>query len=560
MLFLLCFTTLGYAQDRSQFRNGIVVSLPDKQPISNAVITIKGTFLETETDKNGSFSIATVPGDELVITAFLMNSKTVSVPSNNQPLNIELEYNAEVLEAITLREKQTKEGYLERDFIEKDKKEIGYSYQDLQTEFINGADIDLYTVARKIPMLDVAQGPFGGQVVYNSRMRGALGGSKVPIQVVVDGISVDQNALAFIDPRQVTNITIYRSLAGTVKYGTFGAGGVMRITTTNTTKVRTDTREIPSLVIKGNNYEEGILPISDNTTIATAPFIREIKRYTNLEDAFKAYNLQREQAATRNLAYYLDMANYFSRWGATHSYTVLSDLFEQANDNPRILKAIAFTLEEQGHFAQATFVLETLLELRPDNIQAYRDVARLYTQIGRYNLAATLYKQMIYNTVPNVDFEPIHPIVFNEFRHLIANHKRKIDFSNIPNEFMSVNFKKDVRIVLEYTNPLAEFEVQFVSPKKNYYTWRHTFFDSNDLIENEISKGFALKEFIIEDADYGNWLVNVKNSNGTNDAVPTLLKYTIYQDYGLPTEKKEVKVVNLSQFTDKVTLDNFIYQ
>ena len=118
-------------------------------------------------------------------------------------------------------------------------------------------------------------------------------------------------------------------------------------------------------------------------------------------------------------------------------------------------------------------------------------------------------KQMIFNLVPNVNFESIEPIIYNEFRYLIANHKRKIVYKDIPNEFLAINFKKDVRIVLEYTNPLAEFEVQFVSPDKRYYTWRHTYFDN--------------------------------------------------KNYGLPNETKQVKVVNLSRYNQKITLNKFLY-
>ncbi|MAN58929.1 MAG: hypothetical protein CMC08_03740 [Flavobacteriaceae bacterium] len=556
---LLWCAPLLHAQDRNLLIQGTVTSMPDNQPIANAVVTIKDTFIETETGANGVFTLSVAPGDQLLVNALLMYPKTVMVSTNEQPLEIRMQYNAEVLEAITVRERQEKEEYVEKDFNKRNKNEVGYSYEDVQTRFINGVDVDLYTVAKKIPMLDVVGNPQEGQVVYNSRMRGALGGSKVPIQVVVDGIPVDQNALGFIDPRQVTNMTVYRSLAATVKYGAFGAGGVISITTTNSGDIRSSRKKTPSLLVKGNNYNEGILPISDNITISSAPSMQEIRKSPTLSEAQRTYNEQRDQPETRNLVYYLDMANYFSKWGAVYEYRVLSDLFRQANNNPRILRAIAFELEEKGHLAQATFVMEKLLEVHPDNIQAYRDVARLYAATGRYKLATALYKQMIYNTVPNLDFEPIHPIVFNEFRHLIANHKSKIDFRGIPNEFLSVNFKKDIRIVLEYTNPLAEFEVQFVSPTKKYFTWRHSAFYNEDVIEDEISKGYAIKEFTIEDADFGNWLVNVKSIDGNTGAIPTLLKYTIYQDYGLPTETKEIKVINLANQSEKGTLDTFIY-
>ncbi|MDX1462105.1 MAG: TonB-dependent receptor plug domain-containing protein [Marinirhabdus sp.] len=559
-LLLICFATLGsWAQTRTELLSGVVTNAVDRTPIQNAIVTIKGTFLETETNAMGQFSIPVFPKDELIITAFSMNATTIAVPENKTNVSIPLTYNAELLEAVSIREKQEQEAYLETQFGKKSSNRVGYSYDELREQFISNADIDLYTVARKIPFIYVEGDPFSGQVVYNSRMRGALGSSRVPMQIIVDGIPVEQNVLATINPQLVTNISITRSLAGTVQYGSLGAGGVMRITTTNSAKRSRSSRKPTSLLVRGNNYDEGILPISEDIEMATAPYLDALQPYSDRAEAKRVYEEQRQLPETRNLAYYIDMAEFFSKWGPTFRYDILSDLYEQAPDNPRILKTIAFILEENGHDQQAAFVLERLLDLRPGDIQNYRDVARLYARTGRYNTAATLYKQMIYNTVPNVDFEPILPIIFNEFRHLIANHKRHIDFKNLPNEFLSVNFNKDVRIVLEYTNPLSEFEIQFVSPSKKYYTWRHTAFDAKELLEEEIAKGHAVKEFVIEESDYGNWLMNVTSLNSTPGTNPTFLKYTIYKNYGTPNETREVKVLNLAQHTKKVTLDSFFY-
>lgn len=557
LLPLVC-TVVVQAQERTKFIEGTITTV-ENEPVRNALVGIKNTFVETETGPNGTFRLAVFPGDELIVTAFLMYSKTVSVNSFDQPLNVVLEYNAQVLEAVMLEKEKKSKKYLEKEFVERESRKVGYSYNDLGTDFISPADVNMYTVAQKIPFIDVEGDMIRGFQIYNTRMRGALKSSRTPMLLVIDGIPVEQNALMIIDPTLITNITMYRSLAGTVKYGSLGAGGVMSITTVNSGTTTKTKRNLPSLLVEGNDYNEGILPISEKMDKTTAPYIAELSKYNDVNDALAAYNEQRKQVGTRNLAYYLDMTSYFSRWGDGYGYVVLSDLFEQANNNPRILKAVAFKLEEDGHLLQATYVLEELLALRPGDIQNYRDVARLYAQTSRYNVAANLYKQMIYNTVPNVNFEPIQAVIFNEFRHLIANHKRKISYKNIPNEFMSVNFSKDVRIVLEYTNPLAEFEVQFVSPSKKYYTWQHTYFQNKDLIEQEVAQGFALKEFIIEDSDKGNWLVNIKSTNTQDIAIPTLLKYTLYQNYGLPNEKKIVKIVNLATQSSKGTVDAFTY-
>lgn len=559
MLFIVCATTSLQAQQRTRIINGKVTSVAKNEPIADAIVSIKGTFLETETNSEGAFALAVFPDDELVVRAFLMDSKTISVADVVQSNNIQLTYNAEILEAVRINEREREKTGIDTGLGIVDPDKVGYSADKLREQFISPIDVDMYTVARKIPFLYVEGNQFSEQMVYSSRQRGALGSSRVPLQVVVDGVMVAQNALAIIDPSLVENITILRSLAGTIKYGALGAGGVMLITTVNSGSGARGEQKFPDNLAKGNDYTEGVIPISEKIAVNTAPFIDKIRPYKNVQDALQVYEEQRKQPEAHNLSYYIDMSNYFSKWGDIYSYKILSDLYNQARTNPRILKTIAFILEEREHLEQATFVQEQLLELRPGNIQAYRDVARLYARTGRYNVAATLYKQMIFDIVPNVSFEAIEPIIFNEFRHLIANHKRKIVYKDIPNEFLAVNFKKDVRIVVEYTNPLAEFEVQFVSPNKKYYTWRHTYFDNKTLIKNELDQGFGMKEFSIEDSNSGNWLINVKSLNSSPDTNPTFLKYTLYKNYGLPNETKQVKVVNLSQYNQKITLDAFLY-
>jgi tetratricopeptide (TPR) repeat protein len=558
ILFLCCAACLQ-AQERQQFVSGTITSLPDNEPVANAIVTIKGTFNETETISNGTFRIAAIPGDELVINALFKHPMVVPVNNVQQDLRIQLETNTQLLETITLSEKKETEVYIKEGFVKKRKDVLGHSYENHGDSFISGIDMDMYTVARKIPFVEVVGDPAQGQVVYNTRMRGALGGSKVPMQVIVDGILVDQNVLATINPMFVTNVAIQRSLAGTITYGAQGAGGIMYITTKNSPSTNSKSTNFASFLAKGNDYNERVLPISENNASATKPYVNEIEKYTNVDDALRYYEEKRKEPNSSTLTYYLDMSDYFGRWGHSYSYKILSDLYKQNRENPRVLMAIAFKLEEDELLLQASYVLEELLELRPTSIQAYRDVARLYASTGRYNVAATLYKQMMNNTIPNVKFNSIRPIIFNEYRHLITNYKRYINYNTIPNELLALDFKKDVRIVLEYTSPLAEFEVQFVSPSKKYYTWKHTHFKSKNVIENEIENGFALKEFIIEDLDKGKWLINVKPIGKSTGMTATLIKYTLYQNYGLKNEQKTIKVINLENQKEKVTLDSFIY-
>jgi uncharacterized protein YfaP (DUF2135 family) len=147
--------------------------------------------------------------------------------------------------------------------------------------------------------------------------------------------------------------------------------------------------------------------------------------------------------------------------------------------------------------------------------------------------------------------------VINELQNLIANHKSKVDFKQLPDEFLAVGFKKDIRIVFDWNDAATDFELQFVSPQNKFFTFAHTAFDNRTLLEKEIKDGFSSKEFILDDAAPGRWLINIKYLGEQEEENPTYLKYTIYQNYGMPTETKEVKVVNLSEYSQKITLDSF---
>ena len=78
---------------------------------------------------------------------------------------------------------------------------------------------------------------------------------------------------------------------------------------------------------------------------------------------------------------------------------------------------------------------------------------------------------------------------------------------------------------------------------------------------DEVKNGFHTEEFIIDEADdTGEWIINIKNLKEQSLLNPTYVKYTIYKNYGTANEEKKVKVIQLQQQQQKVTLDKIKYQ
>jgi tetratricopeptide (TPR) repeat protein len=245
------------------------------------------------------------------------------------------------------------------------------------------------------------------------------------------------------------------------------------------------------------------------------------------------------------------------KWDKEMAYTIVSNISDISYNDAKALKVLAYKLEDIGKLEQALFIYERILELRPNQAQSYRDAALMYQNTGRYEEAMSLYKQILSNSIEGVDFSGIQKTIMNEIRQLIIFHKSKVDFKGLPQVLLRLGFKRDFRVVFEWTNSNFDFEIQFVDPEKKYFIWKHTVLANNDRLANEIKTGFAMEEFFIDDSQIGDWTINIRAFSKDELFNPTFLKYTIYKDYGLPSQTKTIKVIKLYDQEEKVTVDKF---
>ena len=69
-------------------------------PVNHAIVSEKGTFNEVETNAQGAFRIPLTSGNELLVTAFLMDPKVITVSENNGPIEVVLTADSELLEVV----------------------------------------------------------------------------------------------------------------------------------------------------------------------------------------------------------------------------------------------------------------------------------------------------------------------------------------------------------------------------------------------------------------------------------------------------------------------------
>ena len=219
---------------------------------------------------------------------------------------------------------------------------------------------------------------------------------------------------------------------------------------------------------------------------------------------------------------------------------------------------MAYHCEQVDQLHLAAYLYEELMILQPDHVQSYRNLAHIYAKIGRYKSANNLFRQMLFNTISGLDFSSIEPLVIREYKRFLSKFRSRVDFSDLPEELLVIENNSNTRLVFEWTDPMSEFEIQFVSPDKKYYTWTHSAFESRESITNGIDQGFAIKEFMIDGAISGEWVINLNRLNEPDENVQTMIKYSVYKDYGLKNESVKTKMISLDQLKEKVTMDTFL--
>ena len=523
-------------------------------PIQGATVTVKNTFNEVVTNQKGEFSIKVTQDDTVLeVSSFAMEYKELII-QRDTPMKIKLDYDGQLLDEVLIKgKKKSKDEFVETAYGRKNKKSLGYSTgQEITEEDIRDTDITVFDILRKMPGVEIFGMPGFNQSILFTRNRTIT--SQAP-RVVLDGALLDQSILNSLSPSEISSIKLLKGLTATLRYGQLGSGGIIFIVTKLGKGNNVSTKEkIKSLQVKGNEYVETVPSLATVNNKSTT--LSALEKATTLAQAKAIFKKQEKTNTT--IPFYIESSEYFLKWDKEYSFEILSTIASLAPNNIKALKAYAFILEGRGAYKKVVNIYNRILALRPDSSQSYRDLALAYEAAGDYELALTLLYQIVYNTIPNVDCSGIQELAYNELRHLLAFHKNKVSFEKLPNELLSLNFKKDIRIVFEWTQPDVDFDVQFVSPERKFFNWTHTRFESKSLLQEEVSQGYAIKEHIIDDAQTGPWIVNMEFLSTERPKNPTYLKYTVFQDYGLPTQTKNTKIIAMKDLQNKVTIDRFV--
>ena len=534
-----------------------------KGPIQGASIKVKNSLIESKSDFEGFFKIKADINDILSVNYLGMIEKQLLVESLDDKY-ILLKTDAQILDEVTITGNKDPSDNIDTGYGERNKKSIGFSTSTITSENISvGATTIIDVIRGKFANVQVQEALSTGAKTQIYVRGGSLSINNVSAAIFdVDGL-IYEEVPDFIDPQQIESITLLRSLASTNRYGSQGRGGVFLVNLKSQSKKVE--RLLNSLRVKGNDYTEKVFTIDLDSL--KPYYITDYINSQSLSQAKRLFKNMIDEVYKFSITFHIESFDYFVNFDKEFSINILRSIAKKAKDNAKALKTIAYKLEEIGDFHSAKIVYQRLLKIRPLDEQTYRDLALIYMKNREYDLSASTYDMMLNDKLSSVNIQGLQETVVNEAAHLYWTKADKLGSSDFPLNKLKTfipkndwkNFGNDYRIIFEWNDPLAEFNIQFVDPKKKYYNWSHTILDNRDLLEDELNYGYNTEEFIIEKSNKGQWIINLENYSIQDISNPTFLKFTVYKNYGRENEIKKIQVIDLSKLKQKINLDVLNY-
>lgn len=219
ILFLTClFLTAGMALAQTRV-GGVVVALPDNEPVVGASVKVVGTGTGTITDIDGKFSLSVPANAQLEFSYIGMKSKVLTAKAN---MRVELEsVDNTIDEVMVVAYGVSKKSSFTGSAQNVDNKKIELRPITSATKALEGNVSGL--------LMTSGTGQPGTGASIRVRGFGSINASNDPLYVL-DGIPYD-GSLNSINPSDIESITVLKDASAGALYGARGANGVVLITT-----------------------------------------------------------------------------------------------------------------------------------------------------------------------------------------------------------------------------------------------------------------------------------------------------------------------------------------
>ena len=509
-------------------------------PLAGANVQIKNSARGAVTDINGNFEIYAEETDTLVFS-YLGKGLQQKMPDKNGKMDVWLDHRALQLDEVVVEgELQKQKEQQNTGYGKKDKDRVGYAVSTVKSGDINSVETTTgQALNGKVSGLNVGPTAKAGQSDLSKAVIRGISSFKLtnhPL-IVIDGVPLNRSQPSnefnsasnsfydFIDPNNIHEITVLKGLAASNRYGSLGNNGVILITT------KTAYAEASVSGKKDKKAPEYIEKVKEKEAL----YITDIRKQPGTEEKYETYLTYRSLYG-RSPSFYINVYKALKEQIPEEAGHILMNIVEKYEDRPHVLRMLAYTLEEDKKYKLATEIYERIRGIEEGKVQALLDQANI-DALNKKPKEAFIHLAELRADKSHNNYD-LKKLLVNDIRHLVRNSPELRSDPEVPAFFKS-NVNYAARIVFEWNDPNAEFNLQFIDPKKNYSDWEHSRNDAQQFTEHQ-KTGLLSQEYIIEEGPKGMWLINLKYlGNGSSE--PSYFKVKLINNFGKPNEHTEIR-------------------
>ena len=521
-------------------------------PLQGVHVFIQNEGDKTYSDQEGHYEILARPVEVLVFARVGMDTVRIVIEDVTDLLNIEMSRMVEELEEVVVTDKKiSKQKRLSMAYYSKptiintsfgyiDSEASAYHIKTIQGSDLNLAAPDILSaIANRTAGIRLATytDPITRQAQKGLFMRGNSSINLNNPAIYEIDMVLYTDPPTWLDINQVIRVGILPGLQAGWRYGNIARGGVIVINTKNFShgmREENSTQLYDQARLRDNYASDQYLTESDIRRDASK-FLVELQASDSLPALL-------ESISSHEIAYstnpYLVLEGYkilCENGGIEAADSLIQAHWGLFEANPVHLKALAYSYEAQARYQKAHEIYKQVYKLRPAYAQSYIDMANSYYGLKEMDQSYGFlmrYANLIGENKLSIDTVDLASLFENEIK--AVNAKR----SAFQNEDVST------RLVFEWNDGEAEFDLQFINPDNQYYTWKHSLEADADRIYREKVFGFTAQEYLLDYSLPGNWEVRC-TYKGNKKMTPTYLKAYIYHHFGTPAQTRETRVFRL---------------
>jgi|GEM_PF-3083641 len=232
---------------------------------------------------------------------------------------------------------------------------------------------------------------------------------------------------------------------------------------------------------------------------------------------------------------------------------IWSNIAEIQLDNHENIRTLAYLLRSIEKHDEAIAYFEKILELRPDEPIAHRDLALTYALAGKKDKALVILNDALdgnwipYNRDP-FDYTEVMNTLYNDYQSLSKNEP-----SQANNPFKDYLVTGDLRVVLTWTSSNTDIDLHVITPSGDDFYYGNS---RSEVVRynTDITVGYGPEEVLVKTAEKGNYNIMIDFYADRQQTIhgPVGLSIEIYKYFGTDKEEKIHKVLTLTEEKDNI--------